>query len=289
MMTTKTTSTLANDAVRAMLYEVSVTPKPGLVDPASQGPHPDMTVFTFIDSALSLHPFFDKCVAAGLAFSGDKLTELFQQIRPLGIRAEQTMRAATNDVNTHKGAIFSLGILVTASAYADKYGMALQTTVQAMLRDLTAHDFDGLAEKNYERLTAGERLYLQDGITGIRGEAEAGYPTIFDIALPALRQTTGTLNQRLLDTLLTIVANTTDTNLVKRAGNAEIIPWAHEQAQAYLTKGGSKTKVGWDKLLKLNRIFERDNLSLGGSADLLILTTFLGLREGIIRNDSFSL
>lgn len=289
MTTTKTTSTLAMDAVRAMLYEVSVTPKPGLVDPASQGPHPDMTVFTFIDSALSLLPYFEKCVAMGLAFDGDELTELFQQIRPLGVRAEQTMRTATNNVNTHKGAIFSLGILVTASAYADKQGGELRSTVQTMLHGLTAHDFDGLAEKSRDQLTAGEKLYLRDGITGIRGEAEAGYPTTFNIALPALRQSTGTLNQRLLDTLLTIVANTTDTNLVKRAGNAEIIPWAHAQAQAYLANGGSKTPAGWEKLLELNRIFERDNLSLGGSADLLILTAFLGLREGIIQNDSFNL
>lgn len=289
MMTTKTTSTLAMDAVRAMLYEVSVTPKPGLVDPASQGPHPDMTVFTFIDSALSLQVYFEQCVSAGLTFAGGELTELFQQIRPLGVRAEQAMRTATNDVNTHKGAIFSLGILVTASAYADKHGLQLQTTIQTMLRGLTAHDFDGLADKSRDQLTAGEKLYLRDGITGIRGEAEAGYPTIFNIALPALRQSTGTLNQRLLDTLLTIVANTIDTNLVKRAGKAEIVPWAHAQARTYLADGGSKTKAGWDKLLELNRVFERDNLSLGGSADLLILTTFLGLREGVIQNDSFNL
>ncbi|WP_143462541.1 triphosphoribosyl-dephospho-CoA synthase [Levilactobacillus enshiensis] len=289
MTTTKPTATLATDALRALLYEVSVTPKPGLVDPASQGPHPDMTVFTFIDSALSLQPYFTQCVAAGEAFTGSDLTALFGQIRPLGVAAEQAMRAATNAVNTHKGAIFSLGILVTASAYAAQADLDLRATVKAMLQGLTTHDFDGLADKPVDQLTAGEKLYLRDGITGIRGEAEAGYPTVFDMALPALRQSTGTLNQRLLDTLLTIVANSTDTNLVKRAGNAEIIPWAHQQARDYLAAGGSKTTAGWAKLVDLNQVFDRDNLSLGGSADLLILTAFLGLREGSIENDSFNL
>lgn len=288
-MTTKPTETLAMDALRAMLYEVSVTPKPGLVDPASQGPHPDMTVFTFIDSALSLHPYFTQCVGAGEAFAGSDLTELFRQIRPLGVTAEHAMRAATNAVNTHKGAIFSLGILVTASAYAAKNELDLRATVKTMLKGLTTHDFDGLADKSTDQLTAGEKLYLRDGITGIRGEAEAGYPTVFDMALPALRQSTGTLNQRLLDTLLTIVANSTDTNLVKRAGSADIVPWAHQQAQDYLALGGSKTTAGWAKLQELNQVFERENLSLGGSADLLILTAFLGLREGVIENDSFNL
>ncbi|MFC6259437.1 triphosphoribosyl-dephospho-CoA synthase CitG [Levilactobacillus fujinensis] len=289
MTTTKPTETLATDALRALLYEVSVTPKPGLVDPASQGPHPDMTVFTFIDSALSLQPYFMQCVAAGTAFAGSDLTDLFSQIRPLGVDAERAMRTATNTVNTHKGAIFSLGILVTASAYAAQADLELRATVKAMLYGLTAHDFDGLTDKSADQLTAGEKLYLRDGITGIRGEAEAGYPTVFDMALPALRRSTGTLNQRLLDTLLTIVANSTDTNLVKRAGSADIVPWAHQQAQDYLALGGSKTTAGWAKLVALNQVFERDNLSLGGSADLLILTVFLGLREGIIDNDSFSL
>lgn len=289
METTNQSTTIANDALRALLFEVSVTPKPGLVDPASQGPHPDMTVFTFIDSALSLRTYFEQCAAAGTAFTGANLPALFARLRPIGITAERAMFQATNGVNTHKGAVFSLGILVAASAYSERLDLDLETTIKGMLKGLTTNDFAHVGDKPEADLTAGERLYLRYGITGIRGEAEQGYPTVFAHALPALRQSSGTANQRLLDTLMAIVANSVDTNLVKRSGgDGHVVAWAHEQANAYLAAGGSKTPTGWEKLLELNRVFDDRNLSLGGSADLLILTIFLGLREGVLTNDSFN-
>ncbi len=283
MINEQTQTPLVRNAIRALLYEVTVTPKPGLVDPASQGPHPDMTAFTFINSALSLQPYFSQCEQVGCQFETADLTQLFHQLRPLGVVAEREMFTATAGVNTHKGAVFSLGILVAASAYQVAHPTKdLRKIVQEMLMGLTTRDFDGLATKDPTMLTTGERMYLQYGIKGIRGEAEAGYPTVFRWALPALRQSTGTLNQRLLDTLLTIVANSIDTNLVKRAGNSEVVDWAHTEAQTYLALGGSQTAAGWQKLVELNQVFDQRHLSLGGSADLLILTIFLGLQEGTI-------
>lgn len=275
--------TLVGDALRALLYEVSVNPKPGLVDPVSSGPHPDMNVFTFIDSSMSLRRYFSRCVEQGSAFQGEDLRALFLAIRPAGIEAEKAMFEATKGVNTHKGAIFSLGILVTADAYhADHHDFSLQKIVQLMLKDLTVNDFKGLADKTPESLTAGEKEYLTYGIKGIRGEAEAGFPTVLDIALPALRQHQGTKNQRLLDTLMTIVGNSVDTNLVKRAKTNDIVAWAHLQSERYFALGGSRTVQGMAFLDELNEIFTARNLSLGGSADLLILTIFMGLREGVI-------
>lgn len=272
-------------AVKALLYEVSVTPKPGLVDPASQGPHPDMDVFTFIDSAMSLMPYFEQCTRVGADFEAPNLTTLFRQIRPIGVQAEKTMLVATNGVNTHKGAIFSLGILVTASAYLIATRGKLETatlfqTVRVMLTGLVARDLGSL--KATANNTAGERQYLTYGQGGIRVEAEAGYPTVEQLALPALRQAQGTRNQRLLDTLILIAGHTADSNLIKRAGSTAILSWMQDQSQRYADFGGSRTATGWQFLEALNQIFLERNLSLGGSADLLILTIFVGLIEGII-------
>ncbi len=282
-MTATEKDALVGDALRALLYEVSVNPKPGLVDPVSSGPHPDMDVFTFIDSSMSLRRYFSRCVEQGTTFQGDDLRALFLAIRPAGVEAEKAMFEATKGVNTHKGAIFSLGILVTADAYhANHSDLSLQKIIQLMLKNLTVNDFKGLADKAPETLTAGEKEYLTYGIKGIRGEAEAGFPTVMNVALPALRQHQGTKNQRLLDTLMTIMGNSVDTNLVKRAKTNDIVAWARLQSERYFALGGSRTVQGMAFLDELNEIFTARNLSLGGSADLLILTIFMGLREGVI-------
>ena len=277
------TKIIVNHALRALLYEVTVNPKPGLVDPLSAGPHPDMNAFMFSDSALSLAPYFNACAAAGVAYTAVDLTGLFKQIRGIGVQAEQTMFAATKGVNTHKGAVFSLGVLVTAAAYQLQHpDVDLATIVRTMLAGLTANDFNDLNTKDPTTLTAGERQYLTYGIKGIRGEAEAGYPTVMQVALPALRRSRGTINQRLLDTLMAIVQATVDTNLVKRAHDPHVIDWVHDQAHRYFDLGGSRSEAGMAFLCELNQIFVDHNYSLGGSADLLILTIFIGLQTDIL-------
>ncbi|MFL2028998.1 triphosphoribosyl-dephospho-CoA synthase CitG [Loigolactobacillus zhaoyuanensis] len=273
---------IVQNALKALLYEVSVTPKPGLVDPQTHGAHPDMTVFTFIDSTLSLERYFQACVQAGQRFAGSELTQLFIQIRPLGVQAEKDMFAATSNVNTHKGAIFSLGVLVTAVAYLTQVqatftAVDIQTVVKKMLVDLVENDFKQLQQKIPAELTAGERHFLKYGKTGIRGEAQAGFPSVFQTALPFLTTSTGSVNQRLLDTLMHIAQCCDDSNLIKRAGDPAILIWVRQQTQMFFTLGGSKTIAGTDFLRQLDATFTAKKLSLGGSADLLILTIFLGL------------
>ncbi|KRN22519.1 triphosphoribosyl-dephospho-CoA synthase [Lacticaseibacillus camelliae] len=282
-MSSYSSAQLANFATRALLYEVSVNPKPGLVDPVSAGPHPDMTVFTFIDSSLSLQPYLQFCATAGAGWTAE-LPALFQQLRPAGVQAEKAMYQATGGVNTHKGAIFSLGILVAATAYqqAAPGAASVQAVVQQMLAGLTEQDFAHTAGKPAAALTAGEKLYLAHGLTGVRGEAEAGYPSVFAHGLPTLKQAQGSLNERLLDSLLAIVAHFEDTNLIHRAGTTAVVADAQAQAQAILDAGGTHTDAGKKLLAQMNSDFLRRNLSLGGSADMLILTTFLALVNGVI-------
>lgn len=285
----QTSAKLVNDAIRAMIYEVSVNPKPGLVDPMSSGPHPDMDVFLFIDSALSLHHYFEQSVDLGMNFTATDLTLMFKKLRTFGIEAEKTMFKATNGVNTHKGAVFSLGVLTCAEAYRIKHPqLDLTTIVKRMLKGLTASDYDieKLHAKPVEQLTAGEKEFLRYGIKGIRGEAEAGYPTVMQIGVPALKKSQGTTMQRLLDTFMHIVAQTEDTNLIKRAGRHDVVEEAHQQAKRYLELGGTQTQAGRDYLARLNQEYLLNNYSLGGSADLLILTIFIGLRQGILRPEA---
>lgn len=273
-----------NFAQKGLLYEVSLNPKPGLVDPASTGAHQDMDVFTFIDSTLALQTYFNEAYIAGFNFVGDDLTALFNQLRQSGIKAEHAMFAATKGVNTHKGAIFSLGILLGATGYCYQHNLTtfahLQATIKLMLVTLLATDFEDLATK--QTLTAGEQQFLKYQVTGIRGEAAAGYPTIFALALPKLRATTGTLTQRLLDTLMYIAGHTRDSNLIKRAGDINILAEMQTWSEQYFALGGSKADAGISFLHHLDTEFKQRNLSLGGSADLLILTIYTGLLEATI-------
>ncbi len=272
---------LVQVAQKALLYEVTVNPKPGLVDPQSQGAHTDMDVFTFIDSSVSLLPYFQEAVQLGETFNdkGD-LTQLFDALRLAGQQAENDMFNATNGVNTHKGAIFSLGILVCATAYLQAQSIPVTTdqlrmTVQAMLVGMSEHDFSKIKQKPVDQLTAGERQFLKYGATGIRGQAEAGFPIVMTLAVPFYQKTSGPLNERLLDTLMMLSSETEDSNLIKRAGSLDILPWWKEQVAQYFELGGSQTTAGMDFLRKLDEICIAKNLSLGGSADLLILTIFV--------------
>ncbi|ANZ57562.1 triphosphoribosyl-dephospho-CoA synthase CitG [Fructilactobacillus lindneri] len=265
-------------AIQAMLYEVVTNPKPGLVDPVNNDGHADMDVFNFIDSATTMQPYLQQCFAVGHEYAGNDLTEMFARIRPLGIKAEKLMYQVTNNVNTHKGAIFALGIMVTAVGYATSQtrhvtlGQIMQIE-QQMTAGLVKHDLSQI--QNKAELTAGEKQFLQYGTTGIRGEAETGFKTVIDAGLPALLNSTGTENERILTALLSIVANNIDSNLIKRAGSVAIVDQVHQQVQKMLHVKHSTGKLDLQELQKMCQEFGKQNLSLGGSADLLILTIFL--------------
>lgn len=268
---------IAQNAEKALLYEVVTNPKPGLVDPADNGPHPDMDVYLFINSSLSLTDYFEKAAEIGTNFTGTDLRKMFTQLRQAGIQAEKDMFQATQNINTHKGAIFSLGLFVCASAYCQqRQNLDEFEVISKMTQGLVKHD---LGQKSN---TAGERQFLKYGKGGVRAEAEAGYPLVKNVALPFLAQSTGELNTRLLDTLMRIVSQIEDSNLIKRAGNIDVIKWAHEQAEKYLALGGYGTAAGKKFMLELNQTFKEKNYSLGGSADLLIITIFMALQRKII-------
>ena len=274
--------TVVNNALKGLLYEVSLNPKPGLVDPVSMGSHTDMNMFTFIDSSLSLKSYLDKAFKLGRNFEGSDLKLLFNALRAEGVLAERTMFNATNNVNTHKGAIFSLGIWVTAIAYSTKDGSATMTEVRRVIQRMV----EGLIEKdlasNRVAMTAGEQQFQTYQLTGIRGEAVNGFPGVAEVAVPFLQTTFGTMTQRLLDTLMKIAATLEDSTLIKRAKTPDVLAEIKEWTSIYFKLGGSHTEEGMKYLYDLDRVFIERNLSIGGSADTLILTIFIGQLTGLL-------
>ena len=276
-MDTLDAATAARQAVRALLYEVTTTPKPGLVDRRNSGSHTDMDSFTFMSSAASLYPYFEACTRAGRKTADGPAPETFAALRPLGCEAEGEMLAATHGVNTHKGAIFSIGTSSarrwaawTVPSGADPARVLAE--VSAMTAGLTAKDFAGVTAEN--AVTAGQKLYVQYGITGVRGQVEAGLPAVLEFGLPALEKGLAagySLNQSGCGALLAIIANSTDTNLIARSDRATQLAVV-EELKALLARTPYPDEAA---LRALDDRFIAANLSPGGSADLLALCYLL--------------
>lgn len=267
------TKEIVNHAIKALLYEVVTEPKPGLVDPSNNGSHSDMDAFTFISSSLALEDYFIEAAKLGEQFQEADLTVLFQNLRKAGILAERQMFRATQGVNTHKGAIFALGIFVCAKSYADKNNLNVFSVIKQMCAGLVKRDLKQI--QHYT--TVGATIYKQYGIAGAREMAESGYQVVEQIALPFLIRATGTTNQRLLDTLMKIAAEIPDTTFIKRSGGIDQLPWLKQAMQRYFELGGSKSPEGMQYLHELNDIFVAHNYTIGGCADILIVTVFMAL------------
>lgn len=270
---------IASAAMEAMLYEVSATPKPGLVDRNNCGAHYDMDYFTFMSSAASLHASFDEMVRVGMEYRDTPVKELLAPLRECGMKAEERMFSFTKGVNTHKGMIFTLGLLCgCAGWYLGKGNYSwdkLCILVSEMCEGICAKEYKNLAEK--KNLTKGERMYLNYGLTGVRGEVESGYKTVRTISLPVyaeLRDEGIPVNEALVQTLLHLIAKTADTNIVSRH-NIETAEYAKKYAKKVLTAGGIFTTEGKKLLNKMDQDFIEYYISPGGCADLLAVTHFL--------------
>ena len=282
----------ARQAQRALLYEVAVTPKPGLVDRANAGAHTDMDVFTFIDSACALREYFAQCVSIGLAYRSKQPAACFDDLRTPGLLAEQAMKLATGGVNTHKGAIFSLGIYCAALGMGyDGTGSDVHAALVRcgeMTRERIAQELERIKES--EARTFGEAIYKRSGIGGVRAEAASGFAAVRETALPRLKQALDAglnLNDAGLCTLVALMARTQDTNAVRRGGE-KLAERLRESAVALEERIGKllaqnrlagqmddirQTLVRWDEALSERRI------SPGGCADLLALTLLAKFME----------
>lgn len=275
---------------KALFYEVNTSLKPGLVDRLHNGSHKDMGLSTFINSAYSLSDYFCQCVKEGLSCDCSKkdLPLLFQKLRSIGKQAEKTMLFATQGINTHKGIIFSGGILCGAIGYyistnsrdisSENFLSSLSEICRYMLPALL-NDYLTLTQNTAK--TNGEKLYLEYKITGIRGEVKEGFPHLFNTGFPlfqAVLKEDFTLWQAGLITLLHYIAYTEDTNLIIRS-DYQLACKIQKDLQKFLNHATYEEQLSI--LPKLDDFFVSQNISPGGSADMLALTYFLYFIQNI--------
>lgn len=276
-------------AVQAMLFEAICAPAPGLVDRYNAGAHQDMDIFTFMNSSAALGPAMYQCAQAGWEHSG-AAQQLLPRLRSIGIAGEQSMFAATRGVNTQKGIIFLLGVLSASVAMSVKQRGEYSITAAI---DLAQSICQGLVERELaslktappnRKLTAGERFYLEHGITGVRGELEAGLPAVVHAGLPNLQVALDSglhLNDALVHALLAIMAYTEDTTILNRHG-LEKLGYVKQTATEIMQLGGMCSEQGRMRIQALDQEYSAARISPGGAADLLAVTYFLHSLQGRI-------
>ncbi len=266
-------------AIRSLYHEAALAPKPGLVSPGSQGSHRDMDFTTFLRSLQALRSYFPAIAACGLRRPG------FAALRQLGIEAEAAMLGATGGVNTHRGAIFNLGLLCAAAGRlfgeGERPGAAAACAV--VKNAWGAEIFAGLSSVSATAaLSHGLSVARRYGTGGARQEAAAGFPAALEVGLPAYRRVlaaTGDGELAAVQALFALVAELEDTNLLWRGGR-EGLANGRQAAAAFLAAGGVFADDWRVHAAAIDADFVARNLSPGGSADLLGVTLFLAELDG---------
>ncbi len=265
---------LADFAVTALVSEADLTPKPALVDQRGSGAHHDLSLSLLRRSAFSLENHFVQMASVSIGrFPSQSLRE---ELGAIGRSAEKSMLQVTNGINSHRGAIWALGLLVSGAAMncnRSPDAIAQRAAALARLRD-------ACAPIGYSH---GQEVAKRYSVSGARGEACAGFPHVILLGLPAIRRSRWNKesdSQAGLNALLAIMSSLDDTCLLHRGGPTALRA-AHRGAAEVIKAGGVSTPEGWQRLLELDRKLLELNASPGGSADLLAATFFLDLVENV--------
>jgi triphosphoribosyl-dephospho-CoA synthase len=263
---------LAELARQALVAEVELTPKPGLVDRRGAGAHSDLSLDLMRQSAAAIAPYFEAMGDSAQSMPFDR--GLRTEVAAIGRAAESAMLQATNGSNAHKGAIWILGLLVTAASRGIDLNPAAIAQDAAFLARLPDRAQPQL-------LSHGEMVRARYGATGARGEAFAGFPHVLHVGLPTLRaernRARTETNSRLW-ALLNIMARLEDTCVLYRGG-AEGLAIVQKGASDALLAGGPGSVAGELAMLRLDQELLIRNISPGGAADLLAATLFLDALE----------
>ncbi|PEI04567.1 triphosphoribosyl-dephospho-CoA synthase MdcB [Pantoea agglomerans] len=262
-------SQLATMARDCLIDEARLSPKPGLVDSRGNGAHQDLTLALMERSAHSLMPAF--LVLARHSWLRPADIALRETVGRLGRDGEQQMMAATGGINTHRGAIWALGLLVSAAAMHGGTARADQLTrTAATLASLP----DRAAPKLFSKGLKATHRYQ---VPGAREEAQQAFPHVMKLALPQLlasRAVGASENEARLDALMAIMTSLSDTCVLSRAGITGLDAM-QQGARAVLLAGGCRTAAGQLALSQLDRRMLALNASPGGAADLLAATLFI--------------
>jgi triphosphoribosyl-dephospho-CoA synthase len=270
-------------ATHCLLQEIETFPKPGLVSVADSGSHHDMDAGLLQRSAHALQPYFVELATAGARRSS------LSQLQDIGRAAEATMLRVTGGVNTHRGAIFGLGLLCAsagltgaggtwcapcapgalAAAIGEYWGQALQTDAQRVADAMRA---DASADSH------GMQVRRRYGAGGARAAAIGGFASLYQTALPALRRgrelAPGDENAARVQCCFALIAVTVDTNLLFRGG-AEGLLRAQCMAREFIDTGGVGRADWFERAREVHRSFVQARLSPGGCADLLAMALFV--------------
>ncbi len=264
----------AAQAARCLLLELETWPKPGLVSHVDQGSHADMDAGSFRASVGAIQPFL-----AQLCLAGGRGADM-QELRVIGIAAEAAMLKATGGVNTHRGAIFGLGLLCAAVGARAAWRITQPASLGLTVARLWGADIRRGPVPLHSHGTAMHRRY---GVGGARVEAGSGFPSVYGIGLPALLaaidKVPGDAEAQRLETCFALVAAVEDTNLLHRGGRDGLL-FARAAARGFLDAGGI-ANAGWRQdALAVHQDFVARRLSPGGAADLLAMTLFVHECEG---------
>jgi len=261
---------LATDCLR---MEVETWPKPGLVSDVDCGSHVDMDVETFHRSIDALRPFLRGLAQAGALGSDMKA------LRRIGVAAEDAMLVATGGVNTHRGAIFGLGLLCAAAGAKAAGLSALSHSLGQTVASRWGDEIRGGVQSSHSH---GQEVWRRYGAGGARDEAATGFPTLYGVGVPALRMARAMApddeEAARVQACFALIARLEDTNLLHRGGS-EGLRFAQRRAQGFLDRGGVGTDDWRGRAHRIHREFVARRLSPGGSADLLAMSLFVWIHE----------
>ncbi len=251
-------------ATMALHDELALSPKPGLVTLVDAGSHDDMDAHTFMRSLFALRGYFVRIADLGA------MQAPFEALECCGIEAEQRMLAATGGVNTHRGAIFTLGLLCAAAGAATGAG---DDPTPEVLRSTLLHRWaEALAARTTRQSSLpGGIAARRHGLRSASAEAALGFPVLFEAAVPAMQAAAarGLTRQHMqLDTLFHVMAVMDDSNLAHRGG-LHGLRHAQCAASTFLAAGGAARPGGVEAAFDIGRDFVGRRLSPGGAADTL--------------------
>ena len=268
----------------ASLFEACIYPSPGLVSPRDSGAHQDMNLFTFVIGSSALSPYFTGFAKLGLDQAHAPALQVFASMRKLGVQAEGELLRATSGVNTQRGQLFILGLAAGIAGLCQSRGhrvpsLEFYDLVREACQGLAAQELSGLNKDKVK--TTGERLYVSHGYTGVRGEAEAGFPTVEHVGYPALVHGLKlglSLNDAAVHALIAVMAVLVDTTVLGRRGE-DGLATLHAIAHEILAAGSVFTESGRELISSAHIQFCAERISPGGSADLLSLSMALLFME----------
>lgn len=265
-------------AKKALLYEVLLSPKPGLVDRINSGAHDDMDLYTFVDSIVALDDFFYRCTRIGYENTSVDYGDIFPALRACGLEAEKAMFAATNNINTHKGAIFIFAILCGTIGSLKREAKVLSVeNISQRSKEISKNilkDFDNFNKD--ENKTYGIKQYLDHGLLGARGEAYLGFPAIFKAYRVIEESIASGFDEKIAlgNGLIEIMTFLVDTNIIGRRGPGAG-KFLNDSAKKVKDLGAYGSEEGLKEIYRLDKKFIEMNISPGGCADLAAASLFI--------------